>query len=95
MILSCHLISFQNIQYQILDEIILTNVNHFTLVVNLTNKVDIEGNYLVLDTNGSPIIISEMTEVGMKQFWNENISASILNNFSPAIVTIPIDPPPL
>ena len=80
MILSEHIVDYEDIQFRNDDETLLSNRHIFVGVIHLSNDVDMDGNYLVFDSNIPSIFRSGMAEVGMKKRLKEHMNGNMRNN---------------
>ena len=58
----------------------LSNKHNFFGIIRVSDDVDIDGSYLVFDSNRKSIFRSGMTEVGLKRKWKERVNGSMRNN---------------
>ena len=80
MILSGHIIDYDNLQFRADDDNLLNFINIFTFIDPTNMKRDCGGNYVFVNTTRSIVIRSEATEVGFIRRSKENDAASLLKN---------------
>ena len=78
MILSSHVISYEDLKLRKSNKCLLLNRDCFKCYKNLYHDNDIDGNYIVYDKNRQVYIRSGMVAAGLLRRWKEHVSASML-----------------
>ena len=80
MILSGHIINYDNLEFRIDNNISLNFMNNF-IIIGLTNvRSDCDGNYVVVDITRSIVIRHGFAEVGFIRRWKKHTATSMLKD---------------
>ena len=77
MIMSGHIVTYNDVLFRNDDETLLSSRQHFVHVDMIMTDGNIDGNYLVYDNKRHSIFRSGMAEVGMSRRWKEHVSGSM------------------